>query len=212
MKSNQRLAYSTLSEVLGQRNLIDPQRLTLALQTSVQGTTPFPEVLVTEGLIGDWELSKTVCDLYSLPFLPVDICAPQAEARAGLNAEFLLRHRLVPVNRFGNLLVVAMPALVPAEVLVALTETHGVHIVPVVGSVQSNNRWLQDHLSSEVAPALPGSDDDWSNIFDEGNAAVLLDLEGEPGDVEEVELELLTPEPDPADEADEPGRSGGAAA
>ena len=200
MKSNQRLAYSTLSEVLGQRNLVDPQRLTLALQTSVQGTTPFPEVLVTEGLIGDWELSKTVCDLYSLPFLPVDITTPQEAAREGLDAEFLLHHRLVPVNRFGNLLVVSMPALVPAEVLAALTAAHGVHIVPVVGSVQSNNRWLQEHLAGEVAPALPGSDDDWSNIFDEGNAAVLLDLEGEPVEVDESALEILTPEADFAEE------------
>jgi hypothetical protein len=198
LKSSQRLAYSTLSEALGQRHQVDAQRLALALQTSVQGPTPFPEVLVTEGLIGDWELSRTVCDLYGLPFLPVDICSPRGEAREGLDPEFLLKHRLVPLNRFGNLLVVSMPALVPAEVLTALAEGYGVHVVPVVGSVQSNNRWLQEHLSKAVAPALPGSDDDWSNIFDEGNAAVLLELGGD--SPEDGELELLTPEPEPGED------------
>jgi hypothetical protein len=206
VKSTRRLAYSTLSEILGQRHQVDSQRLALALQTSIQGPTPFPEVLVTEGLVGDWELSRTVCDLYGLPFLPADICAPQEEAREGLDAEFLLKHRLVPLSRFGNLLVVCMPALVPAEVLSALAETHGVHVVPVVGSVQSNNRWLQEHLSKEIAPALPDSDDDWSNIFDEGNAAVLLELEGDPAD--EGGLELLSPEPEPGvDEGRESGEA-----
>lgn len=204
MKSSQRLAYSTLSEILGQRNLVDPQRLALALQTSVQGPIPFPEVLVSDGLIGDWELSKTVCDLYGLPFLPVDICLPQAEAREGLDVEFLLQHRLVPLSRYGKLLVVAMPAIVPTEVLSALASAHGLQVVPVVGSVQSNNRWLQESLAGEVAPALPGSDDDWSNIFDEGNAAVLMDLEVDPSSDEDG-LDLLM---DMADDADpQPSRS-----
>ena len=64
-----------------------------------------------------------------------------------------------------------MPALVPAEVLTAVAEAHGVHVVPVVGRVQSNNRWLQENLSNEVAPALPGADDDWYYAdFTEGDA------------------------------------------
>lgn len=200
MKSSQRLAYGTLAEALGQRGLIDSQRLTLALQTSVQGPIPFPEVLVGDGLVGDWELSKTVCDLYGLPFLPIDICGPQNDARQGLDSEFLLQHRLVPLSRFGNLLVVAMPGIVPAEVLAALESAHGVQVLPVVGTVNSNNRWLQESLAGEVAPALPGSDTDWSNIFDEGDAAVLLELgpsSGE-GDVNPEALGFVTEEPAPA--------------
>jgi hypothetical protein len=196
VKSSQRLAYGTLAEALGQRGLVEPQRLTLALQTSVQGPIPFPEVLVGDGLIGDWELSKTVCDLYGLPFLPIDICGPQGEARQGLDTEFLIQHRLVPLSRFGNLLVVAMPGIVPAEVLAALESAHGVQVLAVVGTVNSNNRWLQESLAGEVAPALPGSDTDWSNIFDEGDAAVLLELTpGSPeGDLGTEGLGLLAEE------------------
>ena len=202
MKSSQRLDYSTLSEILGQRNLVDPQRLTLALQTSVQGTMPFPEILVTDGLIGDWELSKTVCDLYGLPFLPVDIVTPQEDAREGLDVGFLLQHRLVPVNRFGNLLVVAMPALVPNDILGTLASKHGLQVLPLVGSVQSNSRWLQENLVGEATPIVAGPDDDWSNIFDEGDAAVLLDLQSEPI-TDEGEIELLQPEPEAAASAPE---------
>ena len=44
-----------------------------------------------------------------------------------------------------------------------------------------------------MAPALPGSDDDWSNIFDEGNAAVLLELGGDASEGDGG-LELLQPE------------------
>jgi len=196
VKSSQRLTYALLSEALGQRGLIDSQRLHLALQSSVQGLTPFPEVLVNEGLIGDWELARMVCELFGLPFLPVDIASPAEEARAGLDLDFLRAHRLVPLQRFGSLLVLAMPAVVPSEVLAALAAQHELQILPVVGTVQSNNLWLQEKLPVEVAPALPGGEDDWSNLFDEGDAAVLMDLQSEP--LEPLEQDVLREEPDEA--------------
>ena len=181
LKSSQRLDYANLSEVLGQRGLVQPQRLSLALQTSGQAQVPFPEMLVTDNLIGDWELSRVVCDLYSLAFLPVDIYRPDPEAMKGLDPTFLLHHRLVPLARHGQLLTVAMPGLVQAEVLAALSVASDLQIVPVVGTVVTNNAWLQEHLSSAVEPALPGEvESQWSNIFDEGDAAVLFDLQAEP--------------------------------
>jgi hypothetical protein len=178
VKSNQRLDYSTLSEVLGQRGLIEPQRLSLALQTSLQSSIPFPEALVGENLIGDWELAKVVCDVYGLPFLPVDIYVPTPACYQDIDKAFLRQHRLVPVGRHGTLLVVAMPAIVQADVLTQLSALYNLRIVPVVGTVQSNNRWIEEVIPAAVAAALPADADSggWGNIFDEGDAAVLLEL------------------------------------
>jgi len=100
---------------------------------------------------------------------------------------------------------------VPAEVLATLTNKHGLHIVTVVGSVQSNNRWLQENLADVVAPGGSPSDDDWSNIFDEGNAAVMLDLQGD--EVAEAGgLEILSPEPEDGPEGEDLDQSSGQAA
>jgi hypothetical protein len=188
LKKQQRLDYSGLAEALGQRGMVDPQRLRLALQASAQGPTTFCETLVVDGLVGDWELSRVVCDLYGLPFMPVDIYAPDPAAMDGLDLAFLLNHRLVPVSRHGKLLSVTMPALVPAEVLGHLSELAQLHVLPLVGTVSTNNSWLEQNLQvDDPAPAIPSSDggeggdaDDWSSLFDEGDAAVLLDLQSEP--------------------------------
>ena len=180
MKRKQRLDYANLAEVLRQRNLVDRRRLSLALQTSSQSAIPFPEVLVTDGLIGDFDLARVVSDLYSLPFLPVSVCTPQPEAMAGLDEAFLRRHRLIPLDRFGGLLTVCMPAIVPADVLGTLAASNNIQVLPVVGTVNTNNKWIEDHLASEVPGALPSEAvGDWSNIFDEGNAAVLMELTGD---------------------------------
>lgn len=144
---------------------------------------PFPEILVGENLISDWDLSRIVCDIYNLPFLPVDVHPPSENAFDGLDREFFRMHRLIPVDRHGQLLTVCMPGIVPAEVLGQLAADCDLHIAPVVGTVVSNNRWIDDHMPAEIAPALPGADSTpgWSNIFDAADASVLEALTGDGG-------------------------------
>ncbi len=181
MKSSQRLEYAHIAQVLGQRGLVDPQRLHLALQTGGTGHMAFPEILVGDNLISDWELSRIVCDLYNLPFLPVDIHPPSAKAFEGMDPEIFRTHRIIPVDRNGQLLTVCMPALVPAEVLGQLAAECDVEIAAVVGTVMTNNRWFDEHMPATAAPALPNDAPGpaWSNIFDEADASVLEALMGE---------------------------------
>jgi len=178
VKHSYRLDYQGLAEILGQRGLVETQRLKLALQASQTGPIPFPELLVGEGLIADWDLSRVVCDLFGLAFLPVDLYAPVPEAMNGLDFDFLRTHRLVPLARHKRLLTVAMPALVPADVLAQLSTQSDLQVMPVVGTVNTNNRWLLEHLPAPL-PQSTGTGD-WNKIFDEGDAAVLLNLDAEP--------------------------------
>lgn len=205
---NARLDYQGLAAALDQRGLIEAARLQVALSTCAQTGQPFPEILVFDDMIGDWELSRVVCELYNLPFIPVDFVLPDTEALETFDMHFLQAHRIVPIGRFGDLVTVAMPAIVPAEVLGSLAAALDVHILPVVGTVMTNNRWLTDNLKGPESEAEPEEDepveeprgelrlkglkdlslsipeldtmgasgDGWSNIFDEGNANVLMDL------------------------------------
>ena len=211
LKNAQRLDYQGLAAALDQRGLVDASRLQIALTTNSQTGQPFPEILVMDDLIGDWELSRVVCELYNLPFVPIDFLTPDPDAMEVFDEKSLEANRIVPVGRFGDVVTVAMPAIVPAEVLGSLAAAIDLHILPVVGTVMTNNRWLSENLESsqvgEVAQApLPaakksaGDDlelpslgdlsisipeldtmggeggDGWSNIFDEGNANVMMDL------------------------------------
>ncbi len=180
MKNNQRLDYSSLAELLNQQGLVDLQHLNLALQTSARSHIPFPEMLVSEGLIGDWELSRAVCEAFNMPFLSCDFVSPSKDALNGLDHDYLRQHRLVPLGRHGQLLTMIMPGMVQADVLAHLSESLGVKVLPVVGTVNSNNIWLEANLAADVPGATDAeSAQQWSNIFDEGDAAVLVDLQPE---------------------------------
>lgn len=184
--NNQRLGYQRLAEALVDRGLVEGQAVQDALSMAGHGGLPFPEALVTANLVSDWELSQVVCQLYSLPFLTVDMVKPDPEAQRGLDVEFLLENALVPLSRHGQVLTLCMPAIVPAEILGCIAAETDLLILVVVGTVQSNRRWLEDNV--EPAPALPSElppppsgEAEWGNIFDEADAAVLSELDDPPG-------------------------------
>lgn len=184
MKQSQRLDCAQLAGVLGERGLCEPQALREALQLSQRGHAPFADALVNASLVQDWELSRTVCELYGLPFLPVDMCEPDPKAREGIDSHFLIEHGLVPIGRFGNVLTIAMPAIVPADVLGMLAAMTDLQIIPIVGTVRTNRRWIEMNLQADLQAALPKVNDgevthatnEWGALFDQADAAVLLDL------------------------------------
>ena len=182
---NQRLGYQRLAEALVERGLVESSVAREALQAGANDGVPFPEVLVGASQLADWELSRAVCELFHLPFLPIEQLDPDPEAAEGVDAEFLAEHGLIVVGRHGRVLTVSMPALVPAEVLAALADRSGCTVLPVVGTVRSNRRWIEAHTvrpEPDEAPSLTLDPDqeaetNWSELFDAADAAVLNDIE-----------------------------------
>jgi len=217
VKTHHRLGYARLAEALAESGLVDPKTLKDALECSAAGGTPFPSALVEANLVTDWDLSRIVCDLYGLPFLPVDIVEPDPEAFAGLDIHFLRDNGLIPLGRYGQVLTISMPGLVEADTLGMLAAQTDLFLLPVVGTVRSNHSWLQANI--EPQPALPSNPDEtgeepqgWSSFFDDADAAVLMELQSSVDeDLDEIlepvaeDLEQGSdPAADPLPEIDEP--------
>lgn len=187
MKLSQRLDYNRLAEVLAERKMVEPSTINELLQGSNEGGQAFPEALIAANLLSDWDLSRVVCETFQLPFLPIEFIKPNANLLEMFDAEFLHDSGLVPLARFGNVLTLAMPALVPADILAMLTTETGMVLLPVVGTVTTNRRWLAEHVKIKKASEEGG----WGNLFDEGEAAVQEALDHDP---QEGELEFTSSE------------------
>jgi hypothetical protein len=192
--THRRFDYTRFGEAFLERGLIDAETLQHVLAQCQATRALLPEILVTENLVSDWEVSRVACELYHIPFLTVDLYEPNKEVLAEFDANFLRQFAMIPLDRYGDLLTVVMPGLVPSDVLEGLRLTPTMKMLPVVGSVLSNRRWLNEHIPGPVAqaasvvPPLPNdatlenlggdSESDWLNIFDAGDEAVQLDLKG----------------------------------
>jgi hypothetical protein len=158
VKQRYRYDYRRLATALAERP--GGQLTEAGLGAALAGPEAFPWAVLAGGGISDWELSQVVCEVYGLPFLPVDRAQPDpalvAELMAAGIGPFLRRTGLVPLAKNGSLLAVAMPALVPAEILDELQRVTGLIPAPVVGTVQTNERWLEEHVPGEAPfPAPP---------------------------------------------------------
>ena len=182
MKNNQRLEQERLAEALEERGLVDGAALQHVLHQCIQTEALFTELLVSEGMITDWELSRVSCELFGLAFLSVESYEPSEEARQGIDADYLRQYCIVPLDRFGDVLTIALPAMVPTEVIATLAKQTGCRVLCVASSVSANRAWLNQYLPRPRAP-LPADvsapDGEWANIFDQGDQAVLMDLGGE---------------------------------
>ena len=183
---NQRLHYEILVDSLKDRQLVDPEALNHILHQCESTGALLPGLLVTEGLISDWELARVTCDVFGLPFLPLEAYEPNAELIDKLDPNFLRQYQVVPLDRFGKLVTVAMPGMVPGEVLAEIEEKLEVKVLPIVGSVAGNMRWLEDHLPPPDAIEFEAEADDgaWSNVLDMGDQAVQSGIQ--PGSAEDV--------------------------
>jgi len=214
-----RLEYNRLAEALAESGLVDKKSLRDALQYSASGGTAFPRALVEANLVTDWEISRVVCELYGLPFVPVEVMDPDPAALAGVETSFLIQHALVPLGRFGQVLTVSMPALVEADVLAMLSAQTDLLVLPVVGTVRSNRIWIETNLVKSTPPppkhgALPPppavggpeqeESDAWGSFFDDADAAVLMELNAIGQDLQEPDGELGSEGPQPLpDDAEE---------
>jgi len=156
VKSAHRFDYARFGEALVERGLLDRNVLAHVLQQCTATRSLLTELLVRENLVSDWELSRVACELYHLPFLTVEQYPPSATALDGYDIGYLRHYALIPLDRFGGLVTVAMPGLVPSDVLEGLRPGQNGRVLAVVGSVASNRRWLEERFAPSAAPGKAG--------------------------------------------------------
>lgn len=181
VKHHQRLDHGRLAEVLHERGIANVDAIRDLLQQSREGGMPFCEALVTTNLVPDWDLSRIVCETFSLPFLPIDMVEPNAKLRAELDIKLFRQHQVIPLDRFGQVLTVIMPGLVQAAVLAQLSAATDFVILPVVGTVETNRRWILENFGNNKNADIEGG---WSSLFDQADAAVTASL-GAFGEIQE---------------------------
>ena len=195
MKGLEKLTSIRLAEVLSQKNVVPSEAITDALYLQDRHNEPFVEVLVSGGHITEWDLAKVVVEHFQVPFVMASNYDIGIEAKDRLPVEVLFRHLLVPLDVFGDSLVVTMPILTPYEVLEKIQSKFKCDLFPYVGLITENKKVLTDLFDDQfkqfqaqdeadrekrrrAATQTNKSEGNWANIFDNADAAVRDSLSG----------------------------------
>lgn len=168
MKSSQRLDYNRLAEALAERQMAELDSIRALLKISNDGGQAFPEALVEANLVSDWDLARVVSDIFQLPFIPSQMVKPSVDLLDLFAPGFLQETGIVPLAKFGNVLTIVMPALVQADILALMSAETEMVILPLVGTVTGNRKWIGEHATVRRATEEEG----WDSLFEEGDMAV----------------------------------------
>jgi hypothetical protein len=171
-KHNKRLSDTELARRIAEADLIEPAILDALLERDPE-PGKLAEAIVEAGLLPDWELGRWASRWFDRPFLPLDLCVPDPEAAKGLSASTLIRTGNVPLWRYAEVLVIAMPGITSEDALVDLANEAECTITAVVGSIRGNRRWLTENLPKAALPSGTTSPDaatqdqqPWSLLLD----------------------------------------------
>lgn len=188
MKGLEKLTSIRLAEALTQKDAIPNDVITDALYAQDRHGESFVEALIAAGHITEWDLAKVVVMQFQVPFLMSGSYDIAEEARTALPTKLLFENLLVPLDRFDNVLTIAMPILTPFDVLAKIRATTHCEVFPYVCLVSENKKvlgalfpdfadWMKaaekQREQARVSRTASGdSVQDWASIFDSGDEQV----------------------------------------
>lgn len=114
MADLEKITKKRLGEILVAEGMISPDQLSEALRMQETTGELLGEALVKAGFTTETEIAKTLCTQFAKPFMKPSKYDIGKEVLTLVPPQMMVEHQFVPVDRFGNLLVIAMAGLLDA--------------------------------------------------------------------------------------------------
>ena len=123
-----RMSTKKLGELLIEAGLIDPAKLEEALKQQKTSGERLGETLIRLGGVTERDIARTVATQFALPYLAVSQYFIPKEILALLPSQELKDHQCMPLDRFGNLLAVAIAGPVDPAAMERMEKGSGCEI------------------------------------------------------------------------------------
>src|SRR5512135_862822 len=169
-----------LGELLVRENLVSLQQLQKAQEEQRKTGARIGSLLVKQGAIAESDLTSFLSKQYGVPSISLKDFEIGDDVIKLVPKQTAVKHGVVPVNRAGSSLIIAMSD--PSNIL-ALDDikfSTGYNVEVVVASEQAIREAI-DHYYGEKGPSydevMQGFEDADFSVIEEGDGADILDLE-----------------------------------
>jgi len=191
--ANMRGVSRKLGELLIREEMITREQLDEALDKKLTSNRFLGEILIGLGYITEDELIGFLVRQCRIPHLKLSNFQVSPKIAELISADICEEHKLLPIDKLGNLLTIAMVNPIDVEALEKIKKTVGLRIKPILCSWQDFKE-LFDRIYSSRKPKIRRAHDDIPELTDEGEE--IYDASQEPVAAAE-----------PGEEADEAERS-----
>ncbi|MCK6480557.1 MAG: hypothetical protein L6R43_10520 [Planctomycetes bacterium] len=207
MAIDRRTTGKKLPDVLVDEGILTKAQVGEASKYLRQPDDPLGPHLIRCGFITPWDLAKAVCVHFSLPFYDLTAFRPKKEIVGVLDAAFLHGYGILPLDKFGKIVTLAVSEALSPNVLQAIVDRTQLSPYLYVSPYDKIRERLEESAPYEAPgepaaaaapaagagaePAAKGAaDSDWMSIFEEAEKKMKtgdekLELTQSTGDAEE---------------------------
>lgn len=207
MALDRRTSVKKLSDVLVDEGVLTKAQVQEASKYLRQPDDPLGPHLIRCGFITAWDLAKAVCTHFSLPYYDLNSFKSKREVIGVLDPPFLHGYGILPIDRFGKILTLAVCESLSPSVLQAIVDRAQISPYMYVSPYDKIREKLEEAcpyaapaaeaaeepaVAAAAAEAGAGDEGDWMTIFEEAEKKMKGsddDMELTQGSGEKVEPE-----------------------
>jgi type IV pilus assembly protein PilB len=125
MANIQRMTNTRLGEILTHSGLITAEQLDEVLASAKTRDMPLGEILADRGYLTERDIAQAISTQFGLPYLSPKQCYTSSNVTKLIPLDVMRKHRLVPLDRLGDVLTVCLSGPVDIEVLEDIEKATG---------------------------------------------------------------------------------------
>ena len=145
-----RLGRKRLGSILMADGLVTPEQVTEALEIQKDTGRMLGQVLVALGYITEYDLAKSLATQFQFPYINPGFYAIDRDILEQLPPEMLYKYVFVPLDKFGNQLIVAMAGLLNEDVVQEIKKKTGCDIRVFISTARDVKAVLEKEVPIDV--------------------------------------------------------------
>jgi hypothetical protein len=155
-----RLGRKRLGSILMADGLVTPEQVTEALEIQKDTGRMLGQVLVALGYITEYDLAKSLATQFQFPYINPSFYAVDRSVVELLPAEMLYKYVFIPMDKFGNQLIVAMAGLLNEDVVQEIKKKTGCDIRVYISTARDVRAVLEKEvpIDAKLRKQIEGPD------------------------------------------------------
>jgi len=159
MRNATKISSLNAGQVLRAEGMLTPEQLEEVAAEAGQTGERIADVILARGMATEYDLAKALVHQLSLPYVGAKSYDPPKDVRAALTPETIHHHKILPLDLFGDYLLVATYADLEAQVVTELEAETGKRLGFVISPKTEleavlNDRYPSEDLGKQVASRL----------------------------------------------------------
>jgi type IV pilus assembly protein PilB len=148
----EKITKKRLGEILVSEGVISQEQVQDALRIQEKTGDMLGEALVKAGYTTETEIAKTLCTQFAKPFIKPSKYDVARDVLGLLPSRLLIEQSFIPIDKFGNVLIIAMAGLLDAQTIAQIQKLTSCEVEIYIATTSDVKQTLRSSFPDQFDP------------------------------------------------------------